>query len=87
MPPRPLTSRPATLGDAIDRAQTLTDLLVAMSHACTMRDRVAGHEFADEIMVKALRITKVVASDRPLLTLLAQRFEKAEKHHHPNPAG
>lgn len=76
---KPLTSRPPTLGDRIDQAMTLDDLVPLMSGAAMMTDVAEGHRLMDECLIKALRLLTMGRPLRRTVDQLLRRYEKADK--------
>jgi hypothetical protein len=71
--PKPIVSRPVTLGDLIDQATSLAELDTLMSQAGRMPDTAKGHEYGDEILMRAL----VIATEgRPTQALTRRLLHK-----------
>ena len=79
MPPRPLRSRPPTLGDRIDQAMTLDDLLPLISGAACMENVAEGHRLADEVIVKALTLLTMGRPLQRTVREIVRRYEKMDK--------
>lgn len=82
-PPRITALKPQTpaqqVGADIDRAQTLDDLLVCMSRACTLDDLAESHRLQDEILCTWIRWVSASSEYAKQSKLLVHRFERTPK--------
>ena len=79
MAPRPLTSRPPTLGDRIDQATSLAELDVLMSEAGRERDSAIGHERGDEILCRALVVATEGRQTQAIVRRLLHKWRKMDR--------
>ena len=77
--PKPITSRPTTLGDLIDQATSLGELDALMSEAGRLADNAEGHERGDEILCRALIIATEGRPTQSVVRRLLHKWRKMDR--------